>query len=247
MPTATTPPPVTTSPPAATPPPPVTTPSPPVTTPPQPVADSAALKAQLAELMPADERDRFLSPPVSAARVDAPFLRKAELYRIESRGHHLIVWFIGRIPGTAQRTLASDADWEWLRREGGVHLETDVLRLGYIRAFFDVQMALLRRYAWRVDTVDELRLFTSTAPGPRPPASSEEEAAKARIIDAKYRPIIKPLALVGPSLGPWHGIAYANGRHQKIVQVDVTLGADGALTLKDTVLEEHVPIPGVFP
>jgi len=221
-------------------------PSPPKTKVPAKTVDewtaSGALKATLAKEVPADLRDLWSSRVVKVEPVEAPYLAKATIYRGtrtmrvgEPTVHHPSTWLVARAPGKGLRMLNAKADWDALRADDGLQLDTDARRLAYVRAYVAGTGHAEQRYAWIVDSVDELQLLTKG-----------DKAAAAQALDKKYRPIIKPLALTGKT-APWKGVAFANGRHLKIVRIDIRLASDGTIVVTDTVLEKDAPIPSVSP
>ena len=217
-------------------------------------AASDALKASLAGSVGADLRDTWAQRVVKITAEPADWLAKATLYRAErtmrfddpTTVHHPSTWLMALVPGQPLHMLATAEDWEWLRTADGLRLDTPARRTAYARSALEAIGRSERRYAWFVDSVDELRLFTSSDPTAMPRAATAAAAARARALEAKYRPIILPFALGGDH-APYTGALYANGRDRKIVRIDVSLAASGELTATDVVLESDAPIPVVFP
>lgn len=216
-------------------------------------AASDALKASLATEVPDGLRVLWTARTTRVTRQDAPYLARSELYRGErtmrvgeATVHHPSSWLVARVPGHKLRILATREDWAWLRAEDKLRLDTAARRSAYVRTWVAAIGYSERRYAWIVDRVEDLQLLTSTDPKRMPRASSETDAARARVLEKKYRPVIKPLTLSGDR-APFTGAVYVNGRHHKIMRVDIRLAADGDITITETVLEQDVPIPGVYP
>ncbi len=207
-------------------------------------AASDALKASLAKEVPDDLRALWTARTTRVTRQDAPYLAKAELYRGErtmrpgeATVHHPSSWLVARVPGHKLRILATREDWAWLRGADKLLLDTSARRLSYVRTIIAALGHTERRYAWIVDRAEDLGFFKK---------GSDADLARARVLETKYRPVIKSLTLSGDR-APFTGALYVNGRHHKIMRVDVRLHADGEITFIDTVLEENAPIGAVSP
>ena len=211
---------------------------------------SDALKAKLTPAFPPSLADTMASRTVKIAALDAPYLDGARLYRAERTFRvgepmvdHPSSWLLVQVHADPMRMLATREEWEWLRKQGVIRVQTEAQRVAYVRAYAASVGRSERRYEWLVDRVEDLSLFTSTTAMPR--AHDEAEAKRARALEATYRPIIRPLSLPEPA--PYRGTLFANGRGQKILRIAVEVSADARVTLADTVLENDAPIPMVFP
>jgi hypothetical protein len=181
------------------------------------------LDKQLADMLQADQS--------TLAVVPTPFFRNGAIYKVM---HKLptrpVVFTVGQSGESAWLLASNPPAFFELARKAGVILDTDELRIAYVTTFLETT----RSFAHRFDILHDVAQLK-----PRPNLSGDQLQRFQKIV-AQYGPVLRQLILSGD--GPWTLVVYAV-RRQSLVRLDTTLRKDGAIDVREAVLEEYLPIP----
>jgi hypothetical protein len=142
-----------------------------------------------------------------------------------------VVFVVGVASADTTALLAARPEaYSALAARASLDLATPDLRAGYLKTFLETTRSFAKRFQI-VASVDDLQA--------RPNLDKNDEA-RFRDLQAKYRDIVKPLALGnGP---PWKGGVFAV-KDQSLVRIDLELDAGGLIRTSENELEKDLPIP----
>lgn len=191
-------------------------------------------KNQLASRLRATDglsADFVAAPEAELAAVPTPFFKKGGIVRVQRNlPSHPVLLFVGYSETLVTALTGSPDAFPALAAKAGLTLAGPEQRVAYVRAYFETTRVMSKRFVI-VDAVGEIK--------PRPNLSNEDRA-RFDEIQRKHAATVKPVSLSGQ--GPWKGTVFAL-KAQNLVRLDVELGDKGEMNVKESVVEENVPIP----
>ena len=169
--------------------------------------------------------------PTKITPYPADFLRRGEVLHIACNGPYgPSLMTVGYLAPDFIVSLGSNPEGFYqLAARGGLVLDTPERRARYVKTFLDTTKELHKRTQF-LDKFPDLRKTPQTTP---------EELKRYQALKEQYDSLIRPLSLAPQP--PWQGRTYALVIWD-LVQYDVTLAADGKVTIATAVVEKTLPL-----